>query len=375
MVPIIEPGTEGRGAAGVVPLMIRYTQGNLLEASAEALVNTVNEVGVMGKGVALMFSDAFPENARVYAKGAKDGQVRVGRMFVTHNPVLIGPKWIINFPTKKHWRHPSKLEWVRDGLEDLVRVIRERNIRSVALPPLGCGNGGLEWSQVKREIEATLSQLPEVEFIVYEPTMAYLNAPKRAGVEALTPARALIAELVRRYSVLGLDCTLLEVQKLAWFLSREIARLGLPDPLGLEFKPDKYGPYSDGLRHALNDLDGSYLHCERRLADARPFDLIRFEDSKRDVVAAYLASDEAKEYGPALERTAAIIDGFESPLGMELLATLDWVLTEHRAQPTLESVRASLAQWPGGRSASRRKQRLFDDRLLAIGLNRVTAAG
>lgn len=355
--------------------MIRYTQGNLLEASAEAVVNTVNEVGVMGKGVALMFSDAFPENARAYAKAAKEGKVRVGRMFVTHNPVLLGPQWIINFPTKKHWRHPSKLEWVREGLQDLVQVIRDRSIKSLALPPLGCGNGGLEWSQVRHEIEAALGQLPAVDILVYEPSSAYLNAPKRAGVEALTPARALIAELVRRYSVLGLDCTLLEVQKLAWFLSREISRLGLPDPLGLEFKPDKYGPYSDGLRHALNDLDGSYLHCERRLADARPFDLIRFEDSKRDAVAAYLAGDEANLYLPALERTTAIIDGFESPLGMELLATLDWVLMEHLAQPTVESVKASLSHWPGGRSASRRKQRLFDDRLLTIGLKRVSSAG
>lgn len=127
--------------------MIRYTQGNLLDVSAEALVNTVNEVGVMGKGIALMFREAFPENMSAYEQACKRNEVQVGRMFVTENRALTGPKWIINFPTKKHWRHPSRMEWIREGLKDLVRVLQEKQIRSVALPPLGCGNGGLEWSQ------------------------------------------------------------------------------------------------------------------------------------------------------------------------------------------------------------------------------------
>lgn len=115
--------------------MIRYTSGNLLEAPVEALVNTVNEVGVMGKGIALMFRETFPENARAYTEAANAGRVKVGQMMVTANPELVGPRWIINFPTKKHWRRPSRLEWVRAGLRDLVRVIQQHQIKSIAVPP------------------------------------------------------------------------------------------------------------------------------------------------------------------------------------------------------------------------------------------------
>jgi O-acetyl-ADP-ribose deacetylase (regulator of RNase III) len=353
--------------------MIRYTQGNLLDAPAEALVNTVNEVGVMGKGVALMFRDAFPGNTSAYQAACKRGGVKVGRMFVVQNQDLTGPRWIINFPTKKHWRHPSKLEWVREGLQDLARVLVAKRIRSVALPPLGCGNGGLEWSHVRREIEAALAALPEVEVVVFEPTSAYQNVPKRQGLEELTPARALIAELVRRYLVLGIECTNLEVQKLAWFLQRVIRTLGLRDPLDLRFTANKYGPYADRLRHLLDGLDGSYLHCEKRLSDAGPFDTIWFEDSKREAVRNYLGTEEARDFLPALERTTVIIDGFESPLGMELLATVDWLLSERGCDKTVAGLRQGLSAWPGGPAAARRKQAMFDDRMLRLALDRLTS--
>ncbi len=351
--------------------MIRYTQGNLLNADAEALVNTVNEVGVMGKGIALMFREAFPANTEAYERAVESKQVRVGRMFVSENRSLVGPRWIINFPTKKHWRNPSKLEWVHDGLKDLVRVLREHEIHSVALPPLGCGNGGLDWAVVRREIEAALGNLAGVEVLVYEPTDAYQNAPKRAGLEKLTPARALIAELVRRYSVLGLECTNLEVQKLAWFLHRGIAQLSLADPLDLRFTANKYGPYADRLRHLLDGLDGSYLHCEKRLSDAGPFDLIWFEDAKRKAVGDYLAGSEAAQYEPALEWATKVIDGFESPLGMELLATVDWLRTERTVDLTVDSMKEALRKWPGGRDAAARKLKLFDDRLLGFAIERL----
>jgi O-acetyl-ADP-ribose deacetylase (regulator of RNase III) len=355
--------------------MLRYTRGNLLEAPSEALVNTVNEIGVMGKGIALMFREAFPENAHEYETAAKAGNVRVGHVLATRNPALLGPRWIIHFPTKKHWRQPSRMEWVRAGLNDLVRVVHEKGIRSIAVPPLGCGNGGLEWSQVRSEIEAAAAHLPDVEFVVYEPTQDYQNAPKRQGVEELTPARALIAELVRRYSVLGLECTNLEVQKIAWFLSRQIDELGLSDPLDLRFTADEYGPYADRLRHLLNGLDGSYLHSEKRLADAGPLDLIWFEDSKRKKVEEYLRSPEAKVYLPALERTAKLIDGFESPLGMELLATVDWLLTEGKWKGSVDDMRRGLESWPGGKRAASRKLSLFDKPLLKLALERLMDEG
>lgn len=161
---------ESSRATELVPMMIEYSEGNLLDSTAEALVNTVNEVGVMGKGLALQFRDEFRDSARQYQSAAKAGDIRVGRMFVTRNLSLLGPRLIIHFPTKKHWRQPSRLEWIRDGLKDLVRVIQAEGIKSIALPPLGCGNGGLEWALVKRAIEAGLGDLDPVHVTVFRPT-------------------------------------------------------------------------------------------------------------------------------------------------------------------------------------------------------------
>jgi O-acetyl-ADP-ribose deacetylase (regulator of RNase III) len=352
--------------------MISYTSGNLLDAQTEAVVNTVNEVGVMGKGIALMFREAFPANTTAYEAACKEGNVRVGKMFVTENRALSGPRWIINFPTKKHWRHPSKLEWIRDGLADLRRVIGEKHIKSIALPPLGCGNGGLEWTQVRSAIEAVLSPLEDVNVIVFAPTAAYQNAAKREGLDELTPSRAMIAELVRRYSILGIQCTNLEVQKLAWFLQRTINGLHLDNPLRLTFEANKYGPYADNLRHLLNGLDGSYLHCEKRLADAGPLEPIWFEDSKSECIREYLFSSAARKFLPALEHTADVIDGFESPLGMELLGTVDWMLNREKRAATVAAMREGLSQWPGGRSAAQRKQKIFTDSWLELALQRLT---
>jgi O-acetyl-ADP-ribose deacetylase (regulator of RNase III) len=158
--------------------MIRYTQGNLLEADAQALVNAVNTVGVMGKGVALMFKDAYPENFKSYEGACQSNEVQLGKMFVTERREMFGPKWIINFPTKAHWRFPSKIEWIVEGLEDLKRIIIENGIKSVALPALGAGNGGLAWKDVRPRIEAALGELRDVEVIVYEPTAKYQNVAK-----------------------------------------------------------------------------------------------------------------------------------------------------------------------------------------------------
>jgi O-acetyl-ADP-ribose deacetylase (regulator of RNase III) len=351
--------------------MITYTTGNLLDADVDAVVNTVNTVGVMGKGIALMFKEAFPENFKSYEAACRDKRVQLGKMFVTERRDLLGgPRWIINFPTKAHWRFPSKLEWIREGLQDLRAVILERKIRSIAIPPLGSGNGGLDWREVKALVVQELSELRGVEIIVYEPTSKYQNVAKREGVETLTPARALVAELIRRYMVLGLECTLLEIHKLAYFLEYKIESL-LPDnPLKLEFKAHRYGPYAPKLTHLLDALDGSYLHCEKRLGDASPLDLIWFEDAKRERLATYLAT-EGKAYLQALDATSAEIDGFESPLGMELLATVHWLLERGDTEATVEDVRRGLKEWPGGSASGTRKMKLFNDRLVTLALERL----
>lgn len=352
--------------------MITFRKGNLLEAPVEALVNTVNTVGVMGKGIALMFKEAFPENFHEYEAASKRGEVEVGHMFVTESARLQGPRWIINFPSKKHWRNPSKLEWITAGLADLRRVIVDKGIHSIALPPLGCGNGGLDWSDVRPEIERVLSSLSDVEVVVFEPTEKYQNVAKPTGVQKLTPARAMVAEMVWRYWVIGSGCTYLEVQKLAWFLERTVERLSLPNPLELEFKADKYGPYSDRLRHLLNQLDGSYLHCDKRLSDAGPSDMISFDEERRAFLELYWKQEENRPYLPVLEQTTRLIEGFESPLGMELLATVDWLVSREGCEATVPELRVGLSRWPAGEDAAERKLRMFNDRLLGLALGRLS---
>ena len=351
--------------------MITFTQGNLLESRAEALVNTVNTVGVMGKGIALMFKERFGENTRLYTAACKAKQVQTGKMYITEVHELDGPRWIVNFPTKQHWKAPSQMAWVEEGLQDLRRFLIEKQIKSIAIPPLGAGNGGLDWARVREQIEGVLGDLPNVDIMVFEPTQQYQNVAKRAGVEKLTPARALIAELVRRYWVLGMECSLLEIQKLAWFLERAIEQFSPTDnPLNLQFVAHIYGPYANRLDHLLNSLDGSYLHCDKRISDAGPLDVIWFDDEHKALVQAYIRT-EAKTYEQALEYTAALIDGFESPFGMELLATVDWLLSKEGVCPTAQAVREGLQHWPAG--GSERKTRLFDDRAIGIALKRLTA--
>ncbi|KMJ44072.1 macro domain-containing protein [Xenorhabdus khoisanae] len=352
--------------------MIHYSTGNLLDADVEALVNTVNTVGVMGKGIALMFKERFPLNMALYAKACKSGEVNTGKIFVTETGELVSPQWIVNFPTKQHWRFPSKMEWIVQGLNDLKKWIIENNVKSIAIPPLGAGNGGLSWMDVKPKIESALSSLDDVNIYIYEPTTKYQNVSKKQGVDALTPVRAMIAELVRRYWILGMECSLLEIQKLAWFLARELEKQGLPDILKLKFKANNYGPYAHNLMHLLNALDGSYLCSDKRIPDSDPLDVIRFNDAKKEKLQDYLTT-EAKDYLPVLEKTSELIEGFESPYGMELLATVDWLLYKEKCDNNIESIKKGLSHWKGGTKAAARKLSLFKDRHVSIAINRLTS--
>lgn len=169
--------------------MIKSTSGNLLNSPADALVNAVNSVGVMGKGIALQFKERFPEAFKAYAAACSAGQVRVGDMFVTPGGPA-GPKWIIHFPTKQHWKNPSRLEWIRDGLVALRGLIQERQIKSIAIPPLGCGLGGLDWAEVRPMIEAALGDLPGVDVWLYEPVMgATISSGMKQGMSGEGGAR------------------------------------------------------------------------------------------------------------------------------------------------------------------------------------------
>ena len=351
--------------------MITYTTGNLLESEAVALVNTVNTVGVMGKGIALMFKDRFKLNYDLYRSACEDGEVKTGELFITKTNALVGPVWIINFPTKEHWRSKSKLIWISSGLEKLREFIVENKIESIAIPPLGSGNGGLDWRDVKPEIEKRLDNLENCQVIVFEPTSKYQNVSKRNGVEKLTPARAIIAELVRSYWVLGMECSLLEIQKLAWFAERFIEKSGGKNPLNLAFKADKFGPYATKLGHLLNALDGSYLHCEKRISDASPIDVIWFDEAKHQTLELYIDGAEFSPYKDALEKTVQLIDGFESPFGMELLATVDWLITNDGRKPATSSIQHGLAEWPRGAT---RKKKIFNERAIQIALSRLVGS-
>lgn len=341
--------------------MLHFTRGNLLEAQVDAIVNTVNTEGVMGKGIALQIKEAYPEVDGAYRAACERGEVQIGRMHVAPTQALQGPRLVINFPTKKHWRNPSKLEYVVEGLKDLRSVLQGLGIRSVALPPLGCGSGGLEWSQVKGAIVAALEDLEDIDLYVFEPSGTPAAAPKRAGVEELTPARALIVEGIRRYAVLGFECTNLEVQKLAYFTQRVLEGLGLRDVLDLKFVEHIYGPYSERLRHTLSNLDGSYLRCEKRLADAGPLEPIYLDMPRLGALDEYWKSAKGAPYRPAVDRTEQIIDGFQTPFLMELLATVDWMMQDGGPDLTVEDMRERLSEWAKRSHAAERKLRLFGE--------------
>ena len=149
--------------------MIEEVRGNLLAADADTLVNAVNTVGVMGKGIALQFKRAYPEMFNAYVDACNAGEVKIGKMHVWSTGSPTGPRFIINFPTKRHWRSPSRIEYVDDGLQDLVKVVRDRKIQSVAIPPLGAGNGGLNWAQVRPRIIAAFERMPDIRVLLFEP--------------------------------------------------------------------------------------------------------------------------------------------------------------------------------------------------------------
>lgn len=338
--------------------MITYTKGNLLDADVEALVNTVNTVGIMGKGIALMFKERFPENMKAYEKACKTNQVLTGKMFVTQTGEMFNPKWIINFPTKQDWRSKSKIEWIEDGLIDLKKFILDNQIKSIAIPPLGAGNGGLRWDIVKEKIESELNSLSDVNILIYEPTAKYQNVRKTTGVETLTISRALVLALVRHYWQLGMECSFLELQKLVWFLQRNLIKAGLKNEINGHFSAHYYGPYANNINYLLNSLDGSYLISNKRISDSKPTDIVWFNSEKEDTLNDYLKSCD-KQYKDVLEKTLLQISGFETPFGLELLSTVDWLVYEEGYNPTVLSIQKGLSQWKAGDKWAKRKTRLF----------------
>lgn len=334
--------------------MIKFVTGNLFDAKVDALVNTVNTAGVMGKGLALQFKKAFPANSKAYEAGCKQGAVQIGKMFVFDAGGIVLPRYIINFPTKKHWRSPSKLEYVEQGLADLIEVIRDRQIRSIAIPPLGAGLGGLDWIKVRALIERTLSTLTDIEVLVFEPNGAPPAEEMRNETKKpkMTAGRAAVLALMSRYLVPGYDyrLSLLEVQKLAYFL--QVAG----EPLRLNYQAHHYGPYADNLRHVLHHIEGHYV---RGFGDGqnKPETPLELMEGAAAEAEAFLASNGDSE--TRLRRVADLIEGYETPLGMELLSTVHWVATHNEdAARSDESTLTAVRAWNTRKAATMKPEQV-----------------
>jgi len=294
--------------------MIHFKKGNILEANVEALVNTVNTVGIMGKGIALAFKRKFPENYKIYKEACDNNKLKIGDLLVTQTGRST-PKYIINFPTKQHWRNRSKIEYIETGMEKLVEVIKEKNIQSIAIPPLGCGNGGLNWKDVKPVIVKGLESVKDsTEIILYEPGYNNQSVSSKKSVK-LTPARAMLLSALNSYKILGYSINLLVAQKLAYFIQR------LGEPLNLEYEKGYYGPYSHQLQHLLKHLNGYYMHFKHE--KTTPGTNIKLDHLEE--VEEYKNNKLTKEQKERLNRVNNLIEGFESPYGLELLATVDYI--------------------------------------------------
>jgi O-acetyl-ADP-ribose deacetylase (regulator of RNase III) len=342
--------------------MIHLLQGSLFDTDAEAWVNTVNTVGVMGKGIALQFKERFPRNFELYEAACKRGELRTGQLLMTETGLLGPPRFIINFPTKAHWREKSRLSYIEEGMAALAQLVQQFHIQSIALPPLGCGNGGLDWKLVRPVIEAHLAPLDTLNAYLFEPSGQAYQAPRKRqnAAPALTPTRAMILHSLYRYQQKGYEITLLEIQKLVYFLQR----LGV-DFGRLSFERGPYGPYAQALQHAIHDLDGHYLDG-MKYGDARPNDPITLRREHLPAIHAYVEQHFSDQEKTALATIDRLINGFETPLGLETLSTLDFLIQE---QPSLRRNPEALAQQVHG--WSQRKAALIKPYYLQVSLQRL----
>jgi O-acetyl-ADP-ribose deacetylase (regulator of RNase III) len=341
--------------------MIEYKTGDILEEHVDALVNTVNCVGFMGRGIALQFKKAWPENFQAYAAACRRHEVQPGRMFVYETGRLTPPRYIINFPTKRHWRGKSRMGDIEAGLAALVAEVRKRGIRSIAVPPLGAGLGGLDWARVRARIARAMEGLRDVRVVVFEPDGAMTRGKgsrsRKASAPAMTPGRAALVGLMDRYRAGLLDpfVSLLEVHKLMYFMQEAGERLRLRLTKG------PYGPYAENLRHVLAAIEGYYVLGYGTGGDAPDTALELIPGAVEDARAALT---EAPETLARFERVAELVEGFESPFGLELLATVHWVMTREQAASESEVIDRTY-EWGDRKQQFSRQQILLARNVLA----------
>ena len=318
----------------------------MLESEAEALVNTVNTVGVMGKGIALQFKNMFPGNFKLYSNACKNRAVKVGQLLVTKEEALLaGKKIIINFPTKTDWRLPSEYQYIEAGLTELVKVIKKEKIKSIAIPPLGSGNGGLDWNKVKQIMEKHLSDL-DCEIHIYEPSVAIKEVLKKERVK-LTPARAMLLSVLYEMVRNGEFVSEFASEKIAYFLQR----FGAKDVFKLDFHPELYGPYSGKVKHVLYYLNGSYIFGYSS-KDKKPFEELGLISDAEIDVEDYLKSQNNNEYLAVVQKTKNFLKGFYSYYGLELLSSVDYIMNENKTN-SIEVITNQLENW------NKRKKTLF----------------
>ena len=301
--------------------MITYVTGDIFDSAAPALVNTVSTMGVMGKGIALQFKKTFPDNFRAYSQACKTGDIAIGKLFLSKdNSIVTGEKLIINFPTKKDWRKPAEYSYIEAGLNDLIRIINENNIKMLALPPLGAGNGGLEWERVKKIIEKKLSSLVDVEIYVYEPTIQIKESLKEERTK-LTDARALLLAALYDLVKNGEYVSEFSSEKVCYFMQR----FGAEQYFKLKFQPNFYGPYSGKVRYVLNELNGSYIMGYSDM-DKKPFAPLTLVSDGYSVVEDYINNRPVLK--EIVEKTSNFLTGFYSDFALELLSSVDYIVCQ-----------------------------------------------
>lgn len=327
--------------------MIEYKNGDILREDVEAIVNTVNCVGIMGRGLALQFKNKFPQNFKEYQLACTNKEVQLGKMFVHQTGQLINPKYIINFPTKGHWKQNSKIEDISNGLDDLITIIEKYSIKSIAIPPLGSGLGGLDWNQVKKLIEEKLKNI-NCTVILFEPLEQKIEKSITKEIPKMTAGRAALIGLMDRYLQGLMDpfISLIEVHKLMYFMQES------GEELRLKYKKAQFGPYADNLRHVLNTIEGHFISGYEDGGDA-PTKQLKLIPKAVEDAKNYLTNK--KNTNENFVKVAKLVDGFETPFGLELLSTVHWVVKNENAS-NLEEVISKIYNWNERKKQFSRKQ-------------------
>jgi O-acetyl-ADP-ribose deacetylase (regulator of RNase III) len=340
---------------------MEFTKGNLFQADTEAIVNTVNCEGIMGRGIAAQFKRMYPENFKAYQKACKNREVVPGKMFTFEIVQLNGPRFIVNFPTKRHWKGKSRIEDIESGLAALVSEVRLRRIASIAIPPLGCGLGGLNWNIVRPLIERAFESLTDVRTLVFQPdeTVSHAYSSELRKVPNMTPGRAVLIGLFDRYLAAVMDPTisLLELHKLMYFAQEA------GEELGLRFVKAPFGPYAENLRQVLSVLEGHMISGYGDGGDGpgKPLELMPGAVEK----ARNFLMNHPMTLG-RFERVSKLVEGFETSFGLELLATVHWMLAHERE--TRERAAEAIHAWNS-------RKKIFSTEQIAIATYQLSSLG